>query len=357
MPKKIVAIGGDGVGPEVINAACSVLESMSLELETIKPFPKEMGGPVTPEAREACESSDAILFGAAGEPENRSIMWIVYLRWELDNYANVRPIKYYEGARSAIKDPSGIDFVIVRENSEGMYSLSEGDLSMLAQAMSDFTNRVGKKFADFGEGKFAVRIISRRGCERIAKKAYEIAKERKTKGFPGRVTIVTKSNILPKSDGLFQRICEETAKEHPELACEHYYVDDMARRILRYPKDQDVIVTPNLYGDILSDAASELVGGLGVVPSGCVGDKYAYFEPVHGTAPKYAGKQMVNPTAAILSAKMALEYIGMTKAAENLDKAVAAVYEEGKHLTYDQGGKATTMELAQAVAKKYDEIA
>ena len=289
MPKKLVAIGGDGVGPEVINAACYVLDTMGLDLEIIKPFPKRMGGPPTEEAREMAEESDAILFGAAGEPENESRGWLRWLRpWtpeSLDNYANVRPIKYYEGARSVVKDPSGIDFVIIRENSEGMYSFFEGDLTTLIQSMPGLKSRRGKSIASFGEGKFAIRIISRKGCERIAEVACEYARKRKAKGFPGKITIVTKSNVLEESCGLFQQICLDTVKKYPELSYEHYYVDNMARRLLVYPQNHDVIITSNLFGDILSDEASELVGGLGMTPSGCIGGKVPYFEPVHGSAP------------------------------------------------------------------------
>jgi isocitrate/isopropylmalate dehydrogenase len=281
-------------------------------------------------------------------------MIIAYLRWVLDTYANIRPAKYYEGVHSPLKDPSGIDFVIVRENTEGLYPAREGDLPELAKALPKYRDQLGRSLAQFGNGKFAIRVITERGTRRIAKFACEYARKRKKMGFPGKLTCVTKSNLLTQTCGLFQRITEEEFKKFPELSYEHYYVDDAARRLVRYPNEMDVIVTSNMFGDILSDLAAEVVGGLGIAPSACVGDKKAYFEPVHGSAPKYAGKNMVNPTATILSAKMMLEYLGMQDPADSLEEAVKQIYAEGRVLTYDQGGRATTTEFAQAILKRLE---
>jgi isocitrate/isopropylmalate dehydrogenase len=158
--------------------------------------------------------------------------------------------------------------------------------------------------------------------------------------------------VLQQSCGIYQKTCEAMVKEYPELAYEHFYIDDMCRRVLRYPREMDVIVTSNMFGDILSDEVAELVGGLGVAASACIGGKIPYFEPVHGSAPKYAGQNVINPTAMILSAKMMLDHFGMGDAARALEEAVAAVYREGRHLTQDQGGRATTKEMAQAVIGK-----
>nr|MDO8100618.1 isocitrate/isopropylmalate dehydrogenase family protein [Candidatus Njordarchaeota archaeon] len=354
MTKRITAMGGDGVGPEVVNAACYVLENMGIDIEITKPPAgesaiKSHGTPFPKETRQLCDEADAILFGAVGD---KSTMIIAYLRWILDTYANIRPTKYYEGVHSPLKDPSGVDFVIVRENTEGLYPAREGDLSDLAEALPRYRDQLGRSLAQFGKGKFAIRVITERGTRRIAKFACEYARKRKKMGFPGKLTCVTKSNLLTQSCGLFQSITEEEVKKFPDLTFEHYYVDDAARRLVRYPKEMDVIVTSNMFGDILSDLAAEIVGGLGIAPSACIGDKKAYFEPVHGSAPKYAGKSMVNPTATILSAKMMLEYLGMEKAASSLEEAIRQVYKEGKSLTYDQGGKTKTTEFAQTVLKK-----
>jgi 3-isopropylmalate dehydrogenase len=358
LTKKIVAMGGDGVGPEVVDATTGILGGMGLDLEIIRPPSGESairshGSPLPGETRELCDEADAILFGAIGE---KSTQIITYLRWVLDTYANVRPAKFYEGVKCPLKDPSGIDFVIVRENSEGLYPAREGDLPTLARKLPDYRDLLGRSLAQFGKGKFAIRVITEKGTRRIAKFACEYARERKKKGHPGKLTCVTKSNVLVESCGLFQSIVEEEARKNRELAYEHYYVDDAARRLVRYPKEMDVIVTSNMFGDILSDLAAEVVGGLGVAPSACIGDKHAYFEPVHGSAPKYAGKNMVNPTATILSAKMMLDYLGMEQPAASLERAVQEIYKNGKVLTYDQGGNASTTEFADAVLKRLNAL-
>lgn len=355
MSNKVVALGGDGVGPEVIDATCYILEKSGFDLEIIKPpcgeaALSELGNAFPDETVRQCQEADAILFGAAG---TASRFIVVYLRWILDNYANVRPVKYYQGVKSPLRDPEGIDFAIVRENSEGLYPPREGDLSALAEALRNYKNLIsGKTFAEMGEGKYAIRVITRAGAERIARFACEYTAQRRELGYPGILTCVTKSNVLMQSCGLFERITEEEIKRFPQLKYEHYYVDDMARRMIRYPKELDVIVTSNMFGDILSDEAAELVGGLGLAPSGCLGGKIPYFESVHGSAPKYAGKNVINPTATILSAKMMLDYLQMRDEASALEKAVAEVYREGKTLTYDQGGSATTSQFAEAVLRK-----
>ena len=358
LAKKIVAMGGDGVGPEVIAAAVNILKNMSLDIEIVEPPSgesaiKSHGTPLPDETRELCDTADAILFGAIGD---KSTEIITYLRWILDTYANIRPAKYYEGVQSPLKEPAGIDFVIVRENSEGLYPAREGDLSLLAKNLSEYRDLLGRSFTQLGKGKFAVRVITERGTKRIAKFACEYARKRRIEGYPGKLTCVTKSNLLLQSCGLFRSMVENEAKSFRDLRYEHYYVDDAARRLVRYPKEMDVIVTSNMFGDILSDLAAEIVGGLGLAPSACIGDSHAYFEPVHGSAPKYAGKNIVNPTAAILSAKMMLDYLRMDGPASALEKAVKQVYKEGKVQTYDQGGNASTTEFANAVLKGLDRV-
>ncbi len=356
MNRRIVVLGGDGVGPEVTDVACNILEHMAVGFEILRPPNGESamethGTPFPEETKMLCREADAILFGAAGA---FSSPIITFIRWELDNYVNIRPIKYFPGAVTPLKDAEGIDTVILRENSEGFYPPGrEGDISQLAQHWPDWRDSLlGRSFSDYGEGKFALRIITERGIDRLMKYACGFAQGRKASGYPGKVTLATKSNVLQESCGLVQKRAEEEVQRHPDLTYEHFYIDDMCRRMLRYPKEMDVIVTTNMFGDILSDEAAELVGGLGIAPSACVGGQTPYFEPVHGSAPKYAKQNVINPTAMILSVKMMLDHFGLREEGRALEDAVAHVYREGRHLTQDQGGQATTKEFAEAVARK-----
>jgi isocitrate/isopropylmalate dehydrogenase len=213
---------------------------------------------------------------------------------------------------------------------------------------------VGRRVSEYGEGRFAVKVVSRAGTERVARLACELARKRKARGKPGKLTCITKSNVLRQADGFFREITEQTLKQHyPELAYEHFHVDDGARRLVRFPQQMDVVLTMNLYGDILTDLAGETAGGLGMAPSGCYREGWAYFESVHGSAPDIAGQGIANPTGTILSAAMMLEHMGLAAEAERLEGAVGRVYREGKTLTADQGGKASTKEFARAVLDAY----
>lgn len=352
--KTVAALGGDGIGPEVVDAACYILEKAGFNLKIVKPLNGEQAVKqgkdfFSDETKKICDSSDAVIFGAADKISNPILF---YFRWTYNNYLLLRPIKYYEGARSCFKDPQGIDMVIFRELSEDLYPGQEGDLQWLAECLPDYRGSMGAALADYGPGKFALRIISERGVKRLAEFSFDYTEQRKKAGFAGKLTYVTKSNILKQSCGLFQKMFEDESRKFPGVNYEHYYVDDMARRLIRYPKDFDVVVTSNMFGDILSDEASELAGGLGMAGSAAYGGKVPLFEPTHGSAPKYAGKNVINPTATILSTKMMLEYFEMNDEAKALENAVAAVYKEGKSLTYDQGGKATTTECAEAILRK-----
>jgi isocitrate/isopropylmalate dehydrogenase len=354
MIKKVVILGGDGIGPEVTGATVRIMKEAGFPLEILTPpcgesVVEQFGTAFPDEAREMCESADAILFGATHEA---SIIIMAYLRFVLRTYANVRPLKYYEGSSSPLADPAKIDFVVVRENLEGMYPGREGDLWDLAKALPDYRDVLGKGFAELGEGKFAIRVITKEGSDRIARFACELARKRKKAGHIGKITCVTKQNMFRESCGLFRQRVEETLKDYPELKYEHFHVDDAARRLVRFPREMDVIVTSNMFGDILSDLGAELVGGLGIAPSGCYGDGKAYFESVHGSAPDIAGKGIANPAATILSAAMMLEYIGLRNEAVALEKAVEAVFRKRSALTRDQGGTASTTEFAEAVLRE-----
>jgi isocitrate/isopropylmalate dehydrogenase len=236
----------------------------------------------------------------------------------------------------------------VRENLEDMYVAVEGEIAELAPLdLKSLTAR--RPVAELGPGRYAVKVITEAGTDRVARFAFELARRRKAQGLPGHVTCGTKHNMLPRSDGLFRERVEAVSREYPDVELETLIIDDLANKLSHAAHDFDVIVLPNLYGDILSDAVAGLIGGLGVAPSGCYGDDYAYFESAHGTAPDIAGKNIINPTATLLSAVLMLEHLGFEAASARLERAIERVYAQGRALTPDQGGTATTTEFCEAV--------
>ena len=270
------------------------------------------------------KSSDATLFGAStstpGQPSP-----IINLRKELDVYANLRPIKSYKGVKS-IAD--GINFIIVRENTEGLYSQNEyGD-----------ENQV-----------IAERVITRKASEKISDIAFKLASRR---NMLNKVTCVHKSNVLKKTDGVFKESFYKVAENYPKIKTEDFYVDATAMYLITNPLNFDVIVSTNLFGDILSDESAGLVGGLGLAPSGNIGDKNGLFEPVHGSAPDIAGKNIANPCSMILSAAMMLDYLGEKEIASQINHTVERVVAKGKVLTPDLGGKAKTMEMTKEIVRE-----
>lgn len=351
--KKVCVIEGDDAAPEVVRPTVELLEEMGLDIEFLRPITGEeaiekYGTGFPAEAREAVDSADCTLFGSASGKTGGAI---AYLRWGLKTYANVRPVKWLPGFNSPLNNPQGIDYVIIRENLEGLYPSREGEISDLAPL--GLVDRIsGQPLASLGAGKYAIRIITEENTRNVARYACELALKRKEKGGKGKVTSATKHNMLRQTCGLFREIVEETVKAYPDLTYEYFIVDDFARRLVADPQSVDVVVMPNMFGDILADEAAGTIGGLGLAPSACIGNTYAYFEPVHGTAPDIAGQNIINPTAMILSASMMLDYLGFEDAAQRLEKAVADVYKEGRTLTLDQGGKASTTEFCQAVRSK-----
>ncbi len=344
--KKVVVFPGDDTAPETVYAAMEVLARLAPDIDYVEFPPGEewVRGKTSGEARAAIDSSDTTLFGSTSGKTNA----ILYLRWGKQTFANVRPTRYFKGFASPLARPDGIDFVIVRENLEDLYLGLEGPLGMLAPLA--LTSRITREPIDTdAKGIFAIKIITERNTRRVADFAYRLARKRKAAGGKGKVTCSSKYNMLRESDGLFRRIVEETGASYPDIKYEEFIVDDCARRIVQSPHDFDVVVMPNLYGDILSDAAAGTIGGLGLAPSGCYGDDYAYFESVHGTAPDIKGMGIINPTATMLSAVMMLDYLGFADAARRFENAVRTVYAEGKMLTPDQGGRAKTADLTRAV--------
>jgi len=329
--KKVTCIGGEGIGVEVVNATVELLKAMAIpNLEIIRErvgagAEKEHGkGNYFPEAvKETILDSDAVLFGATHE---KTVGVLHYLRFVLDNYAHLRPCKYYDGLPSPLADPKHVDMLFVREGMESLYSsirIGEGRLKTLYD--KGILKDPPKEWQE--KSFYALKIVSQYNCERISKFAVQETVKRKETGHLGRLTIVHKANVLPKTDGLFKKIAYKTAipsREEHNILINDYHVDDMARRIIKFPKEQDVLLCMNEYGDILSDLAAEIIGGIGMAPSGCVGGKVPYFEPIHGAGPDIANpfNPIANPIGCILSAKMMLDHIGILKEASMLEDAI-----------------------------------
>lgn len=326
---RIAVIPGDGIGPEVTSATLPILEALAEGLDLDFEFvtlqagdraKEELGEALPKETIMGVERCDACLFAAVGETASEVIL---PLRQRLDLYANVRPAKVYPNI-PAIAERA--DLVIVRENTEDLY------------------RRVGFRGRDWG---VALRIITRYASERIARYAFELARREGRR----RVTSVHKANVLDYTDDIFLEACREVAGDYPEIAYEEMIVDTCAMKLVMNPQHFDVLVTTNMFGDILSDLAAGLVGGLGMAPSGNIGESRAIFEPVHGSAPDIAGRGIANPIAMILSAKMMLEWLGEAEAALHIERGVIRTLERGGSLTPDLGGGAKTWELADAVRR------
>lgn len=333
MSYEIVVIKGDGIGPEVVDAALHVLIETGIEFSWVEDevgyeiFKKE-GTSLRRETIDLIRGSDACLFGATQTPFEVTNYKspIIMLRKELDLFANVRPSRSWPSIDS-LED--NIDFVIVRENTEGAYC------------------GIGGVFANTA---YNMRIITETGSERIIRYAFELAKKQGRK----KVTVVHKANVLRETCGLFRRVAYNVAAEYPEIELEEILIDAMVMYLIQRPNDFDVIVTTNLFGDIISDEAAGIVGGLGLAPSASIGDKVALFEPVHGSAPDIAGTNIANPIAEILSAKMMLEYFGEQEKALKIENAVSNVLIKGKFRTPDLGGNSTTDEVTNAIIKEME---
>ncbi len=347
-PPTVCVIAGDDAAPEVMRPTVEILRLLAPELRFVEALSGrealERYGEVFPgETRSAIDAADCTLFGASGGP-SRPVLW--YLRWGKQTYVNIRPVRWYPGYRSPMLHPERIDYVIVRDNLEGMYPPREGDiaeLGALSSSKSWWQAPLGK------EGAYAVRICTDEQMRRVAVAACELALQRQAAGCAGRVTLGAKYSILPRTDGRFRAIVAETVRTYPELSYQEYLIDDLARRMIAAPETLDVVVLSNEHGDILADVASGSIGGLGLSPSACYGEHYAYFEPVHGSAPDLAGKGIINPTAMLLSGAMLLEYLGYVEQARCLEVAIEQMYREGTALPHDQGGSASTMAFVEAV--------
>lgn len=358
MSIKVAVIEGDDAAPEAMRPCVDLIDSMQLDIEWAYPLEgveaDDSNGSTFPEtARQTIDDADATYFGSTSGSASRALS---YLRWGKETYANVRPCRFFPGANSPLARPDDIDFVIVRENLEDMYIGIEGDLADLAGLNRASRTRRGP-IADLGEGRFAVKAITREGTERVVRFAFELARKRAIiSGKAPKLTCTSKYNMLSKSDGYFKEIAQDLSSEYRDIPFNTFIIDDFACRMIREPQTFDVVVMPNLYGDIMSDGAAGLIGGLGLAPSGCYGTDYAYFESAHGTAPDIAGQHIINPTATLLSGAMLLEHLGRADAARNIEQAVVQVYADGQALTPDQGGRASTDEFCHAVRAQLDRV-
>jgi isocitrate/isopropylmalate dehydrogenase len=346
----VAVIPGDDSAPEAVRATLTILETMDLPVDfDVLPDGSELAAmgraPAEAAVRAAIDKSDTVLYGSTSGQSGG----MAYLRWGLGTYANVRPIKWRPGLPSPLHRAEGIDYVIVRENIEDLYCGIEGDLATLLASGLDtrpWGGRVAVRYppSAASDGRYAVKVITRDNTARAAHFACQLARRRRR-----RLTTAVKWNVLPRSDGYFREVVRAVAAGYPDVELDDYLADDFARRLVADPYDLDVVLLPNLYGDLLSDEGAATIGGLGVVPSGCYGEDFAYFEPVHGTAPDIVGRGIINPTATILSAVMLLEHLGLVDEAARLEAAVDAAIGAGDRLTPDVGGTAGTMDFAAAV--------
>lgn len=330
MTHKVTLIPGDGIGPEVAEAAQRAIEATGVKIDwhvtELSGAVMEKTGTELPEyVLESIRSTKVALKGPVTTPIAGGFKSVnVSLRKQLDLFANVRPVRRLPGIKTRYMDVP-IDMVIFRENTEDLYSGLEHEIT------KDVTQ--------------SLKIITRYASIRIAKYAFEYARKNSRR----KITAVHKANIMKLSDGLFLRCCREIAAEYPEVEYQEMIVDNASMQLVMRPEQFDLLLLPNLYGDIVSDLAAGLVGGIGIVPGANMGETIAVFEAVHGSAPDIAGRNLANPTALMESAVMMLRYLSEIDAAQRLEAAIEAVYTEGKHLTGDVGGSSGTKEFTDAV--------
>jgi isocitrate dehydrogenase (NAD+) len=334
MAHRVTLIPGDGTGPELTEATRRVLEATGVGFDwdvrqAGVDVMEEAGTPLPEETLASVKANTVALKGPITTPIGTGFRSVnVALRHELGLYACLRPCKTYEGVRSRYDD---VDIVIVRENTEDLYAgiEYEAGTEQAEQVIAELNTLQPKQIAS-GSG-ISVKPISRAGSERIIRFAFDYARAHGRK----RVSCVTKANIMKFTDGLFLEVFREVAKDYPDIEAWENLVDAICMGLVQRPEEFDVLVLPNLYGDIISDLTAGLVGGLGVAPGANIGADAAVFEATHGSAPKYRGENKVNPTAMILSGKLMLEHLGEDEAAARLEDAVATVIAEGAAVTYD----------------------
>ena len=367
---KIAWLPGDGIGGEVLEAAKVILDKIQLDAQYLRgdigwEFWCQEGDALPPRTVELLKHVDTAMFGAitskpvkttfaelAPALQGKGLTYrspIVRMRQLFDLYICLRPCKAYPG--NALNFKEGIDLVVFRENTEDLYAGVE--FAPVPPELEYTLTKLSKPFAPFArlpaeEYAISCKINTRAGSERIVRAAFEFAR----KFHRRKVTVVHKANVVRATDGLFLETARTVARDFPEIQMDDANIDAMTMWLLKNPFNYDVLVAPNLYGDIISDLCAQMVGGLGFGCSGNIGQKLAVFEPTHGSAPKYAGQYKVNPIATILAVKMMLDWLGETKKGAVLEAAVATVIKEGKVRTYDMGGKDSTLDMAKAIAAK-----
>lgn len=354
---KVSLLPGDGIGPEVAEATRRILDATGVEFEwEICPAGEaalaETGELLPQVTLDSIKRNGVGLKGPITTPVGSGFRSVnVALRQELNLYANLRPGKSIPGVQSFFKD---IDLVVVRENLEDTYAGVEFDTGTpeAAEVIAEINKRSKKQVAE--DAAISIKMITPENSRRIVQFAFDYARQNKRR----KVTAVHKANIMKFSDGLFLRVAQEVAAENPDIEFEDRIVDNMCMQLMQKPELYDVLVMPNLYGDIVSDMVAGMIGGLGVAPGGNIGTEAAVFEPIHGSAPTHAGKGVANPMAMTLSGAMMLRYLGEIEAAERVENAVAAVIGEGKDVTYDlradrdQSKAASTMQMTDAIIAK-----
>ena len=361
MAYNVTLIPGDGVGPEITEATRRVLEATGVKLNWELAYAgaevmAKYGTPLPDSVLESIRKNHVALKGPVTTPVGTGFRSVnVALRKSLDLYACVRPCKTYPGVPSPYKD---VNIVIIRENTEDLYAGVEFEKGTSeAAALISFINQKKDNVIKTDSG-LSIKMITETGTRRIVKYAFEYARKYGRK----KVTATHKANIMKYSDGLFLAAAREVAKEYPDIEFQDALIDNLCMQLVRRPQEYDVIVAPNLYGDIISDLCAGLVGGLGLAPGANIGEGIALFEPTHGSAPKYSGQNKVNPMAMMLSGVLMLRHIGEIKAADRLEKAIAAVIAEGKSVTYDMKSRREdptavgTSQVADAVIEKLKNI-
>ncbi len=367
---KIALMPGDGIGNDVMDAAKIVLDKIDLDAEYVHAdigweFWCAEGEPLPQRTVDLLETCDCALFAAitskpkeeaeaelVPELQGKGLTYrspIVRMRQLFDLYVNLRPCKAFKGNPLNYRDD--IDLVVFRENTQGLYAGVE--FHPLPDELRDLLEELSPGMAAFEDVAsediaLSTRIFTRKGCQRIVRAAFEYADKY---GYP-TVTLVEKPNVIRETSGMMVREARKISEEYPEIDLWETNVDAMAMWLVKNPQNYGVMVSSNMFGDIVSDLSAQLVGGLGFAASGNIGDDFAIFEPTHGSAPKYAGMYKVNPTAMLLATRLMLDWLGESDKAQALEKAIAEVIEEGEVRTYDLGGDATTLEVAEAVVEK-----
>ena len=367
---RIAWLPGDGIGNDVMDAAKIILEALKLDADYIHgdigwEYWKKEANPLPDRTKKIIKETDCCLFGAitskpkeeaekelGTEFQGKGYIYfspIVKIRQEFKLHTNLRPCKTFKGNPLNYKED--IDLTVFRENTEGLHSGVE--FHPLTQDLMDSLSKNNpkmKKFEDTSLDDIAIscRIFTRKACQSIIHQAFEYAKKFNKKS----VTVVEKPNVIRETSGLMVREARKIAEEYPGIELWETNIDAMCMWLVKNPQNYSVLVSSNMFGDIVSDLCAQLVGGLGFASSANIGDDYALFEPTHGSAPKYAGKYKVNPTAMLLTTKLMLDYLGEVELAQRLENAIAKVIEEGKVRTYDLGGTASTLDVASEVAKK-----